>query len=225
MLVLLWSKLCLAQGEKVALFSFWKPKAGQAEQFDAGYKRHLQWHADHKDRWGWYAWYFISGPRTGMFLDVTADHQWSDFDNPVSPQEDRKDVALQVSPFGEFLGTQKLSMLHNLSYTDSFALKSNYLRAATLTVSDIGTAKGTVSALGAVLKNKGLKNFMVYQVVDGAELNQIILLIGHKNFSEMSLTAFLANEIETLQKGKLKSITSVLLETLRYRPDLSWFPE
>ena len=68
----------------IAAFSFWQPK--DAQRFEAGYKKHLQWHKNSGDAWDWYGWYVISGPHDGQFLDATFDHSFSDFMHPVQIQ-------------------------------------------------------------------------------------------------------------------------------------------
>jgi hypothetical protein len=59
----------------LAAFSIWKPKDNQAARFEAGYKQHLKWHLASADRWNWYGWFIVSGPRDGEFLDATFGHE------------------------------------------------------------------------------------------------------------------------------------------------------
>lgn len=40
------------------LFAYY-PKEGMSVQFNQGYKRHLDWHREHKDPLVWYAWYVV----------------------------------------------------------------------------------------------------------------------------------------------------------------------
>lgn len=84
----------MAQNGPVAHFSFWQPKAGEEKNFENGYKQHLNWHKTNGDKWAWYGWYIISGPRSGQFVDATFNHAWGDFDKPVKPAEDGADNQL-----------------------------------------------------------------------------------------------------------------------------------
>lgn len=49
-------------------FAIWKPKNGESENFEKGYKQHLNWHKVNKGHWGWDGWFFISGPTYGQFV-------------------------------------------------------------------------------------------------------------------------------------------------------------
>ena len=225
-ILLLWSNACVGQSNKIAHLSFWKPTPGQEQPFAAGYQRHLKWHAEHKDQWKWYGWYFISGARTGVFLDATTDHRWEDFDHPVAPAEDGKDVDLQVAPFGTYLYAQKLALLEDISYADSTGMKSKYLRLVTLEVNNIPGSKILLQKLGQAFKAKGLKNFFVYQMIDGGSANQLQLLLGADSFAALAITESLADNLTKIEQGaQQKQVLSMLVETLRYEPEMSWFPK
>lgn len=56
------------RGDAAFLFAYY-PKQGRQEQFDAGYRRHLDWHREHRDPLPWYGWYVATGERAGMFVD------------------------------------------------------------------------------------------------------------------------------------------------------------
>jgi hypothetical protein len=61
------------------------PKPGQADAFEKGYERHLQWHKGARDPWTWYGWTFVLGNRINRFMDGTFGHAAADFDAAVQP--------------------------------------------------------------------------------------------------------------------------------------------
>ena len=87
-------------GDAAHLFGY-RPKDGMAAQFDAGYKRHLDWHRTHADPLVWYGWYVTHGPRMGMFVDGSFGAPFAAFDNRVAPAEDGKDAERSFLPYGE----------------------------------------------------------------------------------------------------------------------------
>jgi hypothetical protein len=216
----------MAQDNAVAHFSFWKPRPGQEQQFEKGYKQHLIWHRNNGDRWAWYGWYFISGPRAGQFVDATFDHAWGDFDKPVKPAEDQADNLLHTYPFGDFLGGSKMIHLPNLSIADSSSLKSKFLRLVTIHVTDIAAGKKLIDKLKSTYQAGGIRSFMTFKLVDGGNLHQLILLIGLNRFEEYSRLENFQEDLMAIELAmKVKAISSVTSETLVYRADMSLFPE
>lgn len=65
---------------------------GAQPQFEEGYRRHLQWHADHRDPLPWYGWYIVDGPRAGWFIDGTFGTAWDALDHRPAPAEDARDA-------------------------------------------------------------------------------------------------------------------------------------
>ncbi|WP_315822660.1 hypothetical protein [Paraflavitalea speifideaquila] len=214
-----------AQTNTIAHFSVWHPKPGQGEQFEKGYKKHLQWHAANKDTWSWYGWYVILGPRVGYFIDATFDHSWSDFDKPVNPAGDHADNALHTEPFGNFKLSYKVKFLPQLSIANATSLQSTFLRYITLTVTDIEQAKLCIEKLKTNYQTKGVQNFLVYEMADGGSLNQLLVLIGYNNieaFGKMDNIREELSRIENLQQVKV--FTEVVSETWRYQAAMSLFP-
>ena len=214
-----------AQTNNIAHFSVWKPKAGQEQNFEQGYKKHLQWHASNEDAWSWYGWYIISGPRVDYFIDASFQHAWSDFDKPVNPAGDAADNALHTEPFGDFKGSFKVKYLPSLSIADAQSLQSNFLRYITLTVTDGEQAKSCLEKLKASYQAKGLKHFLVYEMIDGGQLDQFLLLIGYNNFEAFGQTDNIREELSNIERQlKTKVFTGIHSENLRYKADMSLFP-
>lgn len=214
----------MAQDGQVAHFSFWKPKPGHEINFENGYKQHLNWHKANGDRWAWYGWYIISGPRDGQFVDATFNHAWGDFGKPVKPAEDGADNQLHTYPFGDFIARSKWVYLPNLSMADSNSLQSKYLRLVSIQVTDLVLGKKVMEKLKSNYQSAGTGPFMTFKLVDGGDCNQLFLLIGLNSFSAYSQFENLQEELSGIETAmKIKTITSITSETLVYRADMSLF--
>ena len=51
-------------------------KAGMNAKYEAGRKRHMEWHRKQADTWAWFTWEVETGDRAGMFEDPFG-HHWS----------------------------------------------------------------------------------------------------------------------------------------------------
>jgi hypothetical protein len=210
----------------VAHFTFWKPNPAEAQHFENGYKQHLKWHKDNGDQSSWYGWYVISGPRADLFVDATFNHTWIDFDKPVKPAEDRADNNLHTRPFGDYEGGCKLLFLRDLSIGDSSGLESKYLRLITINVTEIDNGKKLIERLKNRYQLTGIKTFLPFKMVDGGNLNQLLLLIGLQSFQEYGKLENLPEELSAIEATlKIKTITSITAETLVYRADMSLLPK
>jgi hypothetical protein len=63
---------------------------------EAGYVRHLEWHRQVKDPFGWYS-YSISASteRQRWIIYATFGHTAAELSNPVSPAEDWRDASIK----------------------------------------------------------------------------------------------------------------------------------
>lgn len=226
-LFILFSNVVIAQENNIAHFSIWKLKEGLEQKFETGYKQHLLWHKANGDKWSWYGWYIISGSRAGLFVDATFNHNWSDFNSPVNPSGDGADNQLHTVPFADFQMAFKVAKIKQLSSEDSAVLKSKYLRFVTLSVNDITSALKIIEQLKENYNSKYLfKNFQTYKMIDGGNINQIILLLGFANFTDYGKTDRLAEDISSIENSlKMKVITAINSETLLYKADMSLFAE
>lgn len=227
-IVILWffiSNFLYGQNSNIGQFVIWKPKDGQLQNFENGYKQHLQWHSDNDDKWSWYGWFFISGPRSGQFIDATFDHTWADFDQAVKPAADRADNRLHVFPFGEIQAIFKVANQLKASTVDSFALKLNLIRFITLTVNDVDEAMKVSEKLKDFYFSKNIKTFKTFKVIDGDHTNQIIIMMGFSNWEDYAISETLTEKVSETQKAlKIKPIELITSETMLYRPDMSLFP-
>ena len=209
-----------AQGP-LAAFSVWKPKEGQAALFEAGYKRHLQWHRAAGDKWSWYGWFIAGGERDGQFVDATFGHEWADLDHRVDPTGDGTDNGLHTEPFADYLKGYKLQRLSLSDKEDSSILFSKYLRMLTLDVNDPAAAATLVGSAAATLRQKG-RSLLAYEKVDGGALGQIILFLGANSFADYGQTATWQDELVGHDhRSSRPVITAISSETLVFRRDMS----
>jgi hypothetical protein len=209
----------------IAQFSIWKLTPGKEAYFETGYKKHLQWHKDNSDKWSWQSWYIIVGPRVGFFMDATFNHTWADFDKPVKPIEDGQDARLHISPFGDYQYSYKVAFQPGLSISDTGSLKSKYLRMLTLQVTNMDTAKRVIDKLKGVYQLKGSTCFLTYKMADGGPLNQFQVFIGFSSYEDYGKSENITEEISQAENSlKVKTVSSVVSETLMYLPAMSWSP-
>ena len=225
-IVLLFISGCIsAQTNSVAQFAIWKPKEGHLQNFENGYKQHLNWHKINGDKWSWYGWYVVSGTRYGQFIDATFDHTWADFDKAIKPAEDFADNMLHVLPFADFQTAFKVSFYPKLSTVDTFSNKLKLIKFVTLTTTNIDNGLRLVNKLKEFYTSKQIKSFKTYQVVDGGATNQILLLMGFDSWEEYSVSETFNEKVTELEQSlKMKTIGSINAETMIYRADMSLFP-
>lgn len=209
------------QKKNIAKCWLWKPKEGQEQNFENGYNKHFTWHKKNGDNPVWYCWQFVSGPRYGQFLDVSFS-SWEDFDVSFKPEEDNKDYQLHIVPFADLQTSFKLAFIQDFSSKDSVGLHSKYMRLITMTVNDIPNALKVIAKLKENYSlNSSVKNFFTYGMVDGGNLNQILLMLGFNSYSDFGESEHLQEDINGIEHSlKLRVVTAMISETLSYRPDL-----
>jgi hypothetical protein len=209
------------QTKNIAKCWLWKPKEGFEQNFESGYKKHFSWHKENGDNAVWYCWQFVSGSHYGQFLDVSFN-SWKDFDVSFKPDEDNKDYQLHIMPIAELQTSFKLALLEDYSAKDSVGLHSKYIRLITMTVSDISNALHVVAKLKEnYSSNFSVKNFFTFEMTDGGNINQILLMLGFNTYSDLGKTENLQTDINAVEKMlKMKVINTITSETLSYRADL-----
>ena len=207
--------------KNIAKCWLWKPKDGQERKFEAGYHRHYLWHKQNGDTPAWYCYQYLSGPNYGQLLDVSFN-LWKDFDVSFKPDEDDADYQLNVKPFADLKNAFKLAYQETLSFGDSIGLQSKYIRLVSLTVNDISICLKLLEKLkNKYLQNAVSKNFFVYKMIDGGNLNQFLLMIGFNNYVDYGKSENLQDEVSEIENSlRVKTVTTISSETLTYRSDL-----
>lgn len=226
-LFLLLFTIVQAQDSTLTRFAAWKQKEGMDQDFENGYKKHLQWHKANGDTWNWYGWYFTSGPRAGQFLDATDNHHWSDFDKATRPAEDWADNLLHVVPFADFQTVFTVKKLGRLSAAEPECLKSKYIRYVTIQVKDI------LSGIRALEKLKeqyirlyDCRSYVFYKVIDGGDLNQLLILLGYDSYEKYGKSDRLLEDLAVIETNmKIRIIDSITSETMTFIQDMSLIPK
>lgn len=214
---MLLSSIASAQEKNAAQFVIWEPKEGQVQSFETGYQQHLQWHAANNDPWDWYGWFFISGPRAGQFMDATVDHAWQDFDTPLKPAEDGADNKLHVYPFATLSAVMKVEKVAGCG--NNTGLQSRFLRMITLSATNIDNA---IAIIGGLKDHLHTSCFYIYKLVDGGDLNQLILLLGYNTYQEFGQDASLQQTLRTIERQTAaNTIEHVVSETLIFTKEMS----
>jgi hypothetical protein len=93
-----------------------RPLDGHTVELEAGYLRHLEWHRQAKDTFGWYSWsVWAAAERQRWLIYATFGHTAASLNNPISPAEDERDNILNVLPHAQFLGNGVYEFLPALS--------------------------------------------------------------------------------------------------------------
>lgn len=191
------------------------PKPGQAEAFDAGYQRHIEWHRANRDPWTWYGWSFVLGPRLGQIMDGSFGHSAADFDRPVNPAGDRADNVANVLPHGDFVSHGVYRRLENTSRGATLPDTSSYLVLATYEVE-----QGREAAFEkAIAADDGARRSW-YRLVLGGTGSIYIRMQGATGWAE-ALAGIEARRVQA-PEGTVRAVTT---ELLRYRPTHSYIPK
>ena len=198
------------------------PKPGQAQAFDEGYERHIEWHRANGDPWTWYGWSFVLGPRIGRFMDGTFGHAAADFDRPVNPAGDAADNARNVTPHADFVSHGVYRHLDSVSRAVSLPDTSAYLVLATYRVVPGREAEFeraiTVPAARAQQADVSQSRSW-YRLELGGTGPEYLMMHAVPGW-DAAITAMRSLALE-LPAGVVASVTT---ELLRYRPTHSYHP-
>lgn len=190
------------------------PKPGQAEAFDAGYERHIEWHRASRDPWTWYGWSFVLGSRLGQFMDGSFGHSAADFDRPVNPAGDRADNVANVLPYGDFVSHGVYRRLENASRGATLPDTSAYLVLSTYRVEP-----GQEAAFEKAIAEQHGSRATWYRLVVGGAGPTYLRMQGAAGWEEA------VNAMEhaplALPPGVVEVVTT---ELLRYRATHSYTP-
>lgn len=195
-----------------------QPKPGQEAAFEAGYKRHLAWHASHRDPWTWRAWSFILGDRLDLFMDGTFGHQLGDFDTSVDPVGDAADNATNVEPHAIFLAHGVYELL-----TPATALPDS---SRLLVMTTYWILPGQERTFEDLLTRRlhGISNppLAWYRLRLGGAGPQYLLFQPAQSFAQAAgISDFFAGTTAAVLAGVVRDIRR---ELLRYRRDMAYHP-
>jgi hypothetical protein len=215
------------------------PKPGMVAQFEAGRKRHMEFHRKNNDTWSWVTFEIMTGDATGTYLSTTFGHTWQDFDTWENKlgMADAADSETNLMPYLAST-TESIWMVmtdvsnqvptgppSKMMEVDHFLLKPG-------SEPDFEYSIGKVNE--AIKKSNWPGHATWYELVNGGEEPHYVLVIPHDNWADMaeptpSLQAMLEktlgrHEAEILFQSFDRSVAREWSEMAVYRPDLSYIP-
>jgi hypothetical protein len=188
---------------------------GHSVEWEAGYVRHLEWHRQAKDTFGWYSYSVSqSGERQRWIVYATFGHTAAELSNPISPAEDERDNVVNVLPHAEFMGSGVYEFLPALSRGNGVLTPT--LRAEYTTMElRYGTAKEFEAALAAE-HSKLRSETLWYRMVVGGNVPCYVRLRPRS-----SLSAILDERGEQGLPDKVNGLVSkMIVETLNLRTNM-----
>ena len=192
-----------------------RPNDGQTVDLEAGYIRHLEWHRQAKDTFGWYSWsLWAAGERQRWLIYATFGHTAAELSNPVSPAEDERDNQMNVLPHAQFLGNGVYEFLPSLSRGNG--VPTPVLRAELTTIElNQGAAKAFESALAAE-QSKLQGETLWYRMVAGGTMPRYVRLRPRA-----SLAAILDERANQALPDKVNGLVAKMtVEILNLRPNM-----
>jgi len=188
---------------------------GHSVDWEAGYIRHLEWHRQAKDTFGWYSYtVWASAERQRWIIYATFGHTAAELSNPVSPADDERDNVVNVLPHAQFLENGIYEFLPTLSRGNGVPTPA--LRAEYTTVElTQGTGKAFEVALAAEqAKLRG--ETLWYRMVVGGKTPRYVRLRPRAN-----LAAILDERADQALPDRVNGLISTMTaETLNLRPNM-----
>jgi hypothetical protein len=209
--------LLVAQAEQgpYARIAIMRALDGHSVDWEAGYVRHLEWHRQAKDPFGWYSYsVWASTDHQRWIVYATFGHTAAELSNPVSPAEDERDNLLNVLPHAQFLGNGIYEFLPALSR--GTGVPTPTLRAEYSTVDLVkGTGRAFEAALAAE-QSRLQGETLWYRLVVGGDVPRYVRLRPRA-----TLGAILDEQAGQALPNTVNGIVSKLtVETLNLRPNM-----
>jgi hypothetical protein len=182
---------------------------------EAGYVRHLEWHRQVKDPFGWYSYSIsTSTERQRWIIYATFGHTAAELSNPVSPAEDWRDASINLLPHIQFTGSGIYEFLPGLSRGNGVPTPTPLAEYTTVEL-NYGAGKAFEAALaGEQSKLQG--ETLWYRMVVGGNTPRYVRLRPRA-----SLAAILDERPDQALPDKVNGLISkVTVETLNLRPNM-----
>lgn len=188
---------------------------GHSVEWEAGYIRHLAWHRQAKDPFGWYSYsVWASTDHQRWIIYATFGHTAAELSNPVSPAEDERDSLINVLPHAQFLGNGIYEFLPALSRGNGVPTPT--LRAEYVTVKLVQGAGRAFEATLAAEQPKLQAETLWYRMVVGGAAPRYVRLRPRR-----SLSAILDERADQMPPEKVNGLISKMtIETLNLRADM-----
>lgn len=227
-----------APGGAVVRVAVWKVRPGMGQQFEAGLKKHNQFHVKANDPVAIETWEILSGPSTGQFLRIVSQPNWTAFDSETyDAAADAADSAANLDPYMETSGVEWWRFLPDASRGPMntgpsamdevlfFHLNMGHSREFMALIKKVTEAAN---------KTNWSENYYWYALENGGEHPTFAIVLPKSrmaDFEEPELTfpamlekALGRGEAEMVYKGFDKSIHCERSQIIGYRADLSYTP-
>jgi hypothetical protein len=217
---------------------FTKPKPGMTQQFEAGRKKHNDFHRAQKDTFTWNTWTIETGDNTGNYVTSTCGHAWKDFDDfeRRMGKPDAADAAANMGPYIESATNGFYVYRADMSLAPPNQPPSP-MSAVTIFMLHPGAAPDFIAAIKKI--NDALskqadwpKNSGWLQLANGGEGPVFVLVNARQNFADFApLPKSLADVLEetygkqegdAILKTTRDSTARSWTETATYHPELSY---
>lgn len=207
------------------------PHPGEREAFEAGYRRHLDWHRTKADSLPWFGWDVLAGPRLGMFIDGTFGMQFAALDDRVDPRGDAADAAATFQPHAEPSARELVLLRRDLSTATPLEDRapSRFVQVVRFRVppAETGRVEDAFDRLRGTADALTLLPYTVYEVLAGASPGFLLMVWrdGLGSFDatarnpEVALREYFA---ETETGMPTPSHADVTSEVWMFRPDLTY---
>jgi hypothetical protein len=188
---------------------------GHSVDWEAGYIRHLGWHRQAHDPFGWYSYsVWASTERQRWIIYATFGHTAEELSNPVSPAEDERNNLINVLPHAQFLGNGIYEFLPALSRGSGVPTPTPRAEYAAVGLTP-GAGKAFETALAA--QQSALQGETLwYRMIVGGDAPRYVRLRPRA-----SLAAILDERAEQALPDTVNGLISRLtVETLNLRQDM-----
>ena len=215
---------------RTAAFLFeYEISPGLEAQFADGYRRHLDWHRAAGDPLSWYAWFVLTGPRAGRFVDGTFNLSFQDFDDRVDPGGDRTDGRRNVLPFARPVSRLVYRLRPELGTSILFADSepTAMIEAVRVEVRAGREAAFEKAFRSAISRGLAEPAFSCYQLVSGGARPSYLLLIARESWSEYERASRSPLGIDGVDSGVSAddpAVDRLTVETWGFRQDLTYVP-
>jgi len=216
-----------------------KVAPGMAQKYEAGRKKHMDWHRKMADPWTWTIWEVTTGPDSGSYLVTTPNHQWQDFDtwNAKMAEGDGADAALNTVPAVASAETSYWALMPDHSLGGA---TGDVPPMATLSIYYLKPGAGPKftravrKMTDALKKGNWAGSRYTYVLANGGEVPAYALFIPRKNMADMqlpdpSLPSVVEKELGREEADRVwadmwDSVSRITSEMLVHRADLSYAP-
>lgn len=219
--------------------TLWTIKPGMGSKFEAGLKRHNQFHVKQGDTQSHDTYTIESGENAGSYWRVASNRHWEDFDAEEKFGEaDAADSDVNLSPYIESSTPMFYEFLVDVSNPSpedepvAAMYELNFVKLKPGHYDQFSLAMKKVK--DAAVKVSWTENWVWFVLVNGGEHEQFVLVLPRDNwadfnppqkpFPKMLEEALGKLEADAVFKMFDDSIASNTSEIVRYRADLSYTP-